>query len=439
MIPEEIKKLIANTPRKKRHTPEPETFEESVKPPPLTIYTVDVTKPEEDSLLTTWEFESPPMTEANWKKVQQQIHDILAFTQTLGYLHCFHPKDIQLLLQATTKHYLWKTTIPFESKDLERTTVLMERLKRPKIPQLTEPHWVLKEWDDIMSFMLCTHHLLLPVIPGQFEDPPIAKRPKGQDRRDPPETPTKQRSAPEVSTESQAGIVAEDDIVERTLDTGNPNNGEDDEDLTPPLGWYTTAGEGDDDGYDSCSSSGSSSSGSSVYSHRSIRKTKKVKKIKKQPDRGKTPEQQQWETTTGIISPESSSKMSKRMKDIKIDAPENLNSGDKKWQDLQYLHTRVNGIQRWLSMKAIRLESKEGLDFIGFKLQGSALTTYNHHLIKEKDNASFFSFMLVLREFHIPSTSNDLLWKEWKVRITSQGWTTHGYQNLCQLAEGTSD
>jgi len=56
------------------------------------------------------------MTEAKWKKVQPQIHDILAFTQTLGYLHCFHAKDIQLLLKPTTKNYLWNTTIPFESK-----------------------------------------------------------------------------------------------------------------------------------------------------------------------------------------------------------------------------------------------------------------------------------------------------------------------------------
>jgi len=102
------------------------------------------------------------------------------------------------------------------------------------------------------------------------------------------------------------------------------------------------------------------------------------------------------------------------MKGIKIDAPENLNSGDQKWRDSQYLDTWVNVIQRWLNMKGIRLESKEVLDFIGFKLQGSALTTYNHHLIKEKDKASFFSFMLVLREFLIPSTSKDLLWKEWE-------------------------
>jgi len=205
--------------------------------------------------------------------------------------------------------------------------------------------------------MLCGQHLLLPVVPGQFEDPPIAKRPKGQYRRDPPETPTKQRSAPEVSRGSQTGIVPEDDIVERTSETGNSNNGGDNDDQTPPLGG-TTAGGGDDDGYDSSSSSGSSGSGSSVHSHRSIRKPKKGKQVKKRMDHGKTPEQQQWETTTGIVIPETSSKMSKRMKGIKIDAPENLNSGEKKWRDSQYLNTWVNTIQRWLSMKGIRLESK---------------------------------------------------------------------------------
>jgi len=181
-----------------------------------------------------------------------------------------------------------------------------------------------------MSFIPCGQHLLLPVVPGQFEEPPIAKRPKGLDRRDAPETPTRQRSAPEVSTGSQTSIVTEDDIVERTSDVGNPNNGDHDEDQTPPLGRGTTAGGGDDDGYDSSSSSEGSSRRLSVHSHKSIHKTNKVKKIKKQTDRGKTSEQQQWETTTGIVTPETSSKISKRMKGIKIDTPENLNSEYKK-------------------------------------------------------------------------------------------------------------
>jgi len=101
-------------------------------------------------------------------------------------------------------------------------------------------------------------------------------------------------------------------------------------DQTPSLGLGTTAGVGDDDRYDSSSSRGSSSSGSSVHSHRSARKVKKVKKVQKRTDGGKTPEQQQWETTTAIVATETSSKMSKRMKGIKIDAPENLNRRDKK-------------------------------------------------------------------------------------------------------------
>jgi len=113
-----------------------------------------------------------------------------------------------------------------------------------------------------------------------------------------------------------------------------------------PVGRGTTAGGSDDDGYDSSSSSGSSSSGSSVHSQRSMHKRKKIMKIKKQTDRGKTPEQQQWETTTGIVIPETSSKMFKRMEGIKIDAPENLNSGDKKLRNLQYLDTWANAIQR---------------------------------------------------------------------------------------------
>jgi len=162
--------------------------------------------------------------------------------------------------------------------------------------------------------------------------------------------------------------VLEDDIVEHTSDAGNTNNGESDQDQTPPLGRGTTAGGEDDYGYDSSSGSGSSSSGSSVYSQRSICKLKKVKKNKKWTDHSKTPEQQQWETTKGIVKPEISSKRYKRIKGIKIDAPENLNSRGKKWRDSQYLDTWVNVILRWLSMKGIRLESKEVLDFIGFKL-----------------------------------------------------------------------
>ena len=100
--------------------------------------------------------------------------------------------------------------------------------------------------------------------------------------------------------------MPEDDIMEQTSYTGNANNGGDNNDQIPPLGRGTTSGGGDDDGYDSSSSSGSSSRGSSVLGYRIIRKPKKFMKIKKRTVRGKTPEQQQWETKTGIVTPEGS-------------------------------------------------------------------------------------------------------------------------------------
>jgi len=53
MIPEDIKKLISHTLRKERDNPEPETLEKLGKQPLLTIYTIDLLKPEVDSLLTT--------------------------------------------------------------------------------------------------------------------------------------------------------------------------------------------------------------------------------------------------------------------------------------------------------------------------------------------------------------------------------------------------
>ena len=101
---------------------------------------------------------------------------------------------------------------------------------------------------------------------GQFDNPPIVSRPKGQDRMDSPEMPTRQRSTQEISTGSQTGIVPEDYIMEHTSDPVNANNEEEDDNLTPPLGLGTTAGGGDDNGDDSSSSSIESSSGSSVHS-----------------------------------------------------------------------------------------------------------------------------------------------------------------------------
>ena len=65
-------------------------------------------------------------------------------------------------------------------------------------------------------------------------------------------------------------------------------------------------------------------------------------------------------------------------------------------------------------MKGIDLQSVEALEVLGFKLKGSPLTSYNHFRRDNSKTASFFSFVLVLYEFLIPSPSKDLLWKRWE-------------------------
>jgi len=69
--------------------------------------------------------------------------------------------------------------------------------------------------------------------------------------------------------------VPEHDIVEHNSDSCNANNGEDDNELTPPLGRGPTAGGGDDDGDTSSSSSDDSRSGSTVHCQRRIHIPKK--------------------------------------------------------------------------------------------------------------------------------------------------------------------
>ena len=80
----------------------------------------------------------------------------------------------------------------------------------------------------------------------------------------------------------------------------------------------------------------------------------------------------------------------------------------------QYLYKWVNAVQRLLVIKGIDLDSAEALNVVRFKLKGSALTTYNHFRRDGGKTAPFFSSMLVLRGFLIPSTTKDLLWKQWE-------------------------
>ena len=56
----------------------------------------------------------------------------------------------------------------------------------------------------------------------------------------------------------------------------------------------------------------------------------------------------------------------------------------------------------------------EALEVVGFQLKGSTLATYTHFRREKGKTGTFFSFMLILRDFLIPSTNEDLPWKAWE-------------------------
>ena len=70
----------------------------------------------------------------------------------------------------------------------------------------------------------------------------------------------------------------------------------------------------------------------------------------------------------------------------------------------------------------IDLDSAEALEVVGFKLKERALTTYNQFRRDKGKNATFFSFILVLRDFLIPTTSKDLLCVGDELPIGSVSW-----------------
>ena len=65
-------------------------------------------------------------------------------------------------------------------------------------------------------------------------------------------------------------------------------------------------------------------------------------------------------------------------------------------------------------IKGIELDSAEALEVAGFRLKESSLTIYDHIRRDKGKSATFFSFILILGDVLIPSTSKNLLWKRWE-------------------------
>ena len=139
MLPEEIQKLVDTTPQKLRQIIE--TFEEALHSP--VGYSIKLSKPNYESRLTEWEYDCPAALDVFWNSVKEDTQEIVTYTQQLGMAQDFHSKDIKLLLEAVTKHFLWHSKYTFQENDLELRAYISKALRKPMFPINKEPYWVL--------------------------------------------------------------------------------------------------------------------------------------------------------------------------------------------------------------------------------------------------------------------------------------------------------
>ena len=136
MLPEEIQRLVDTTPRKPRRIIQ--KFKEVFYLP--VGYSIEVSKPNDESRLTECEYDCPAAVDVFWKSVKEDIQDIITYTQQLGMAQEFHIEDIKLLLEALTKHFLWHSEYPFQERDLELRIYIRKALRKPTVPIKKEAH-----------------------------------------------------------------------------------------------------------------------------------------------------------------------------------------------------------------------------------------------------------------------------------------------------------
>ena len=166
MLPEEIKQLIENTPRKERKIATATDLDAVLEP--LLIFQLNIIKPKEERLLHHIRVDTPPIVRSFDDQHEKELLHILKYVQTLRLVNAYHPLDIDLLAEAVIEHDLWKSEHNFKAEELDPSHTLSKELKRPFVNGLKEPPWIAREWDELMAFMITGRHL--DVGPRTAED-----------------------------------------------------------------------------------------------------------------------------------------------------------------------------------------------------------------------------------------------------------------------------
>ena len=372
MLPEEIKQLIENTPREERKIAPPTEVDAALEP--LLIFQLNITKPNEESLLHHIRIDTPPIVRSFYDQHEKKLLNILKDVQTLRRVNAYHPLDIDLLAEAAIKHYLWKSEHNFKAEELHLSNTLRKELKRPFVNRLKEPPWIAREWDELMAFMITGRHL--DVGPLTTEDIEKEQRmpvgfkelsSKGKGRE--PVTPqlgegSKRQQRFRQETEGGDSVAKE---AEYEADEEGSDHHEDETTRT------TSAAPGPPG-----DSSSEESNSESDRPRSSAPMTKPRKATARTFEHDKSPEEQEWESRSGVIaSRRTTSESNKALKGIKLDPPETLDGEDTKLKNSHSFDGWVNAWQRFLAFKDIDLNDRKSVQFIGFKVTNSALVFYN--------------------------------------------------------------
>ena len=129
MLPEEIKQLIENTPRKESKIAPPTELDAALEP--LLIFQLNIVKPKEESLLHHIKVDTPPIVRSLYDQHEKELLNILKYIRTLGLVNAYYPLAIDLLAEAAIKNYLWKSEDNFQAEELDLSNTWSKELKRP--------------------------------------------------------------------------------------------------------------------------------------------------------------------------------------------------------------------------------------------------------------------------------------------------------------------
>ena len=136
MLPEEIQRLVDTTMRKSRRLIQ--TFADALHW--IVGYAIKVSKRNDKSWLTEWEYKSPAGLDMFWKSIQEDIPDIVIYTPYLDMSQEFYSDDIKLAWEAVTKHFWWHSEYPVQDNNLEMQACIREALMTLSVHINQEPH-----------------------------------------------------------------------------------------------------------------------------------------------------------------------------------------------------------------------------------------------------------------------------------------------------------